>query len=279
MENNEDWHEKRVDFYQNSGALEFINDYFDVKKGVRFIVGHEKPFTTPKRYEYGYEVNHSNDELRALTIPDYQTKKFTPLKKYWCIHSNIYTFDKSMLNWIKAYDRENTFANNRVGINAIIDLDSPDDPNIDKAKRLTFFDHNQQFDDAINIIDKKLDELGENYNLMFSGNGIYVMLEGYYEDNFLQYRDDVINLVDDLKENHDLDNKNKVHIDNKSFAWSFYYKIPFTFHDKRDRISIPLPKGEIDIEWLNEVSNSNNILNDYTLVSKITKKSNWNKIW
>jgi len=269
----ENWKEKRIDFYQNSKSLEFIKNYFDVKKGIRLVACHNKN---------GETIRNINDyqtlQLRPLTLPDYTTGKYNILKDFWCVHSLMYTFDNKMADWMKIKDHTITLENNRVGINAVIDLDTPDDPESDKAKRLTFFDHIQQFNNTINIIDKKLDEECQDYNLMFSGNGIYFILNGYYGDNLLTYRDNFVNTIDNLKENG-LDDKLKVHIDNKSAAWSVYTKIPFTFHTSKDRISIPLPKGEIDGRWLNEVSNSNNIMNDYTIVNEIIKKSNWNKIW
>lgn len=274
----DEWKEQRINFYKNSNALEFIKDYMNVKKGVRLTIGHCKDMI-----KYGYDptryiTDYQKFKTRPLTIPDSEDGSFHVLKNYWCVHSSMYTFNEDVTHWINVKNHTSTLENNRCGINAVIDLDTPDDPTVNIAKRLTFFDHIEEFNNVINKIDKKLEDEGQEYNLMFSGNGIYFILNGYYEDNFLVYRDNFVNTIDYLKENG-LENKLRVHIDNKSAAWSVYTKIPFTFHDKRNRISIPLPKGEIDKNWLDEASNPDNIMKDYNIINEIIKKAKWKKIW
>lgn len=277
MNNLEQWQYERTNFYENSKAHDFIKDYFNVKNGVRCIVGHIKDIylknKSPTYYKY------ENNNCRAMTIPDYHNKNYQALTEFWCIHSLMYIFNPIVLDWMDSLNHKKIITDNIVGLNAVIEIDSPEEPNSDKAKRTSFFDYINEFNTTINHIDKKLENIGENYNIMFSGNGIYIILEGYYENNLRDYVLNFINLVDVMKEDEGLGNNLKVHVDNKSAPWNDYFKLPFTFHEKRPRISIPLPKGEIQKDWLDNVTSTNNVLNDYTIIDEIIKNCEWKKIW
>lgn len=277
MSNLEEWQQNRIKFYTQSKAFKFINDYFNVKKGTRMLIGHIKDMYKFKK-DPTYRL-YQHPECRYITLPDIITNKYEALKNYWCNHTSIYTFDKNLFEYHNEKITLNLARTAAIGINAVIELDSPDDPNSDKAKRLSFFDYINEFNIAISHIDKTLTNLTTDYNLMFSGNGIYIILEGYYEDNLEDYKENFINLLDTLKEKEELGDKLKVHIDNWKAPWNDYFKIPFTFHDSRKRISIPLPKKELDGEWINRVSNSDNIINDYNTIDEIIQKANWRKLW
>lgn len=291
--NMEDWQKERIDFYINSGALKFIEEYFNVKKGVRCIVGHLRnyPSKKPVYYEYGRDDN--KNLCRAITLPDHNKDSglYNNLVNFNCVHSLIDTFNISVLEWMDIVSHRQNIVDNVCGLNLIIELDAPYDSLERGAKRLNFFDFIDEFNRCVNIIGKYLDDVGEEYNIMFSGNGIYIMLEGFYEiDSLLDYKENFIRLMDNIKEdNSELDNPIKVHIDNKSCPWNDYFKIPFTFHEKRPRISIPLSKDEIDGKWLNEVSDISNIfVRDnfydcdnfcYDVINEVISKCEWRKIW
>jgi len=290
----EDWQKQRLDFYNKSGALEFINNYFDVKKGFRCIAGHVKDM-----YQLNQQPTYrlwEDNKCRAFTLPDYITKKNTTLIAYGCVHSFIYTVNESSLKWNKAERSKEIFKSSITGINPVIELDAPDDPTSKKAKRLTFFDHIDEFNEAILIINNLFKEIEEKateitnepcpleYNLQFSGNGLYVQLEGYYGDDVLEengVKDNFINVIDILKDERGLGDKEKVHVCNSKAPWNDYFKIPFTFHETRPRISIPLPKKKLDSKYIDRASNLINIFNDinYSLTKEIIEKSNWKKIW
>jgi hypothetical protein len=272
----EQWQIDRMNFYTKSGVLKFIDDYFNVKKGTRCIVGHVKDMYDLHR-QPTYRIYHNN-MCRAQTIPDAITRNHSALLEYWTVHSYMYVFDKRVLEWTNLENRKDIMKESLVGINAVIELDSPEDKNSDKAKRTSFFNYVPEFNDAISIIDKRLTELGEDYNLMFSGNGIYLTLEGYYDDSLNDYVDNFINLNDNLRESGLGDNL-KVHIDNRAAPWNDYFKTPFTFHEKRPRVSIPLPKEELNKNWIKFVSDVNNISQDYSIVNEIIKKASWRKLW
>ncbi len=270
----EEWQKQRLDFYQNSGALEFIKNYFNVKKGVRCIAGHYKEYPKRGRCQYEYQ----NNKTRMITIPHIDTKKYTSLIDFNCVHSFMRTFDKSVLEWMDIKTYLHFIRTSSVGINAILEIDTPYISIEEKSPRVDFFECTNDINNTINTIDKKLEEIGENYNMLFSGNGLYIILEGYYEDNFLEYKDNFINLFENLQKDG-FGNPLKIHIDNKLAPWNDYMKIPFTFHERKPRITVPLPKGDIDVEWLKRVSNINNIMNDYSIISEIIKKANWVKLW
>lgn len=304
-----EWQKQRLDFYNDSGALDFIKNYFDVKKGFRCIAGHEMNM---------YELNHQpvyrvwkDNKCRAFTLPDYITKKYTVLIAYGCVHSFIYAFNESALKWNDAINSRPLFIDNRIGLNPTIELDTPDDPTSNKARRLTFFDYIDEFNEAISIIDNLFKEIEENacnitgetcnleYNLQFSGNGIYIHLEGCYDDNFFieetksserlgewtirtsEIVDNFVNILDTLKYERGLGDKDKVHVCNSKAPWNDYFKIPFTFHETRPRISIPLPNEKLDSKYIDRASNTINIFNDinYSLTKEIIEKCIWKKIW
>ncbi len=265
----EEWQAERKCFYDNSKATSFIKYYFESKKGVRCLVGHTKNYTSPTYYVYG-----KNNTQKMMT-----TENIEHLYEFNCIHSFIYTFDKSVTEFFPTLNRVNTIENSIKGMNAVIEIDAPYENESEGAKRKDFFSHIKDFNNTIKQLDKILNERGEEYNMMFSGNGIYFLLEGWYEDDIDIYTKDFINIIDNLKET-ELGNELKAHIDNKAAPWNDYFKIPFTFHEKKPTISCPLPKGEIDSDWLYRVSNIDNIFKDYTtIINEIIHEAQWRKLW
>ena len=265
-------HKKRSDFYNKSNAMNFIKDYFDVKEGIRCVIGHEKNYLMPT-----YRI-WNNNKIKSNCRPMLGDSLDKYLKKYNCNHTFIYTYKKEIDNWYPKTDKIKMYENNVVGMNQVIDLDMPDDIEGEKCRRQNFFDRVDEFNHVIDTVGGRLNDFGEEYQLMFSGNGIYMLLQGYYEENLDDYRNNIINLIDHLKET-DLGDKSKVHICNKGAPWNRYYKLPFVFHETRPRMSVPLCNGKIDGEWLDRVSNVDNVLNDYTIVDEIIEKCRWNKIW
>lgn len=266
----------RIDFYENSSAADFINRYFDVQKGVRYIVGHVENRSKRGR-QPSYRL-YKNNRCKPIALPKAFGNKGSPFRDYYCNHAFIYTFNDHGDEWFDEKEKKTLYTENILGMNQVIDLDMPDDPEGEKSRRLNFFDYINEFDGIISEVDKTLKKWDENYNLMFSGNGIYMLLQGCYEDNLNDYIDNIINLVDKLKET-ELGNESKVHICNSGAPWNDYMKIPFTFHETRPRMSVPLSKGKIDGEWLDRVSNVNNVMKDYSIVDEIIERCRWDKIW
>lgn len=294
--------------------MEFMEQYFDVKKGVRCIAGHKYSKGSPVYYVYdrregiegierieGIEGEGGKRgegiEYRKMInprIPEYDNV----MRKIKTAHGFFFTFDGRVVDsYFPAIGRINYICSSIVGINYSIDLDAPHESLEKGAKRLDFFDYVKEFDEAVGVICRRLDELGEVYNLMFSGNGIYIMLGGYYEDidgDVMNYVRDIDIEIENMKNGSlgngslgngslgiDLGNKLKVHIDNKKLAWNKYVKLPFQPHGNLgNRYSIPIPIGGdhgqnkcIDKEWVREACNLG--------IGKenIIKKANWKKIW
>ena len=120
----EQWQTDRIKFYKESGALDFINNYFNVSKGVRCIVGHVKDMYAQTK-QPTYRI-YNNNMCRAQTIPDVLTGKYTSLVDYWTVHSYMYIFDKRVLEWTSLENRKHIIKEYLIGINVVIELDSPE---------------------------------------------------------------------------------------------------------------------------------------------------------
>lgn len=271
----EQWQIDRQKFYVESSALGFIKDYFDVKNGVRCISAHPIEYVkNGSRIQYIY----GNNQQKMYT--------FYPevLIKYNCVHSFMYIFDSKVLEWVDQDKSLDLYRGAAIGINAILEIDSPYESLEKGAKRLDIMEFVPELNNTIYRICKILDDIGEEYNILFSGNGIYIILEGYYPrlennvENLGVYKQNFINLFQTLQET-ELGNDLKIHVDNKGAPWSDYMKIPFTFHEWLPRMSIPLPKGEVIKEDLEYFSSVNNIMNDYTIIDNIIKWAKWEKLW
>ena len=274
------WINNNKDFYENSNAYEFIEKYFEVKKGVKCIAVHPKSYSINKAL---YRLNWADKLVKFY--PDYYDtpinsdfKRMRTLSKEnlinsKCTHSFMHIFDEKVLNW---YSKSHSTLPEEsiVGINAVLDLDAPSNG----TSRKDIFDSINDFNIAINTISKALDEIDQEYNQMFSGNGVYIILKGYYKKNLIKrYTDNLITLIENLQM-YEFDQL-KVKLDNARTPWNDYFKIPFTFHEKKPRISCPLPKGELDAKWLNEHTDISKIKDDYSLVDEIIKEANWEILW
>lgn len=280
IESKNSWIADNTALYENSSAYNFIEKYFNIKNGVRCIATHpESYFINNHQYRLNWEgkvVNFSPKYYDSPVNSNYQkmrTLSKETLINSRCTHSFMFAFDKKLLNW---YPKSHpTFpAESIIGINAVLDLDAPKIG----TYRKDIFDSIDEFNIAINVLSKALDEIDQEYTQMFSGNGVYFILKGYYKKNLIKrYSYNLINLIKNLQmyEFSDL----KVKLDNARVPWNDYFKIPFTIHEKKARISCPLPKGEIDAKWLKEHTDLNKIKENYSLIDEIIKEANWKKIW
>lgn len=277
----EQWQMDRLALYKGSGALDFIKNYFDVKQGVRCIAGHyiDYPNSSPRYWE------HNGNNCRMMTLPDVGSGKWSALIDFNCVHSFMHIFDKSVLEWMPYESRIETAEDSIIGMCAVLDIDTPYESNDEFAKRLDFFDFIPQFNNVISVVDSELEELGEEYNILFSGNGLKIEFAGFYGDDWEDYEEDFLDLIDKLKDECGLGDPLKVHVDNNQAPWNDYFKCPFTFHEirncniKKHRISMPVAKGEIDAEWLEYVSDVNTVMNNYNVIEEIIKRARWEKLW
>lgn len=285
-------HEEIIEFYKrNPEVVKFILDFFKLKKGkkgVRSRVIHNmREGRAPVIYcEYGkicFTDINENNFWKQMSIPG--TVHF----REWAYDETVRKVDSRK---IEGYE----FEEYRIGISVVLDIDAPTVVFNGQEVKVPFFE-DIYFDDfqmAKRIVEKELDEMRLEYNCLFSGNGIYLIIESEYPKdtddmfrpgmtNYLNYFWDVLyvskirtNIVDInriLEENGVL-----CSIDPRWKAWSVYHKIPFTYHGSKDRLSIPLSRGDMDKDWMNYVTDIKNL--DNINVIEIIKRANWRTdIW
>jgi hypothetical protein len=169
-----------------------------------------------------------------------------------------------------------------IGISPVMDIDAPSIYENEGTKneyvigRESMFDYIDDFNNTIGIIENELKEVEIEWNMSSSGNGIYIIGKPFYSENqeeIYKYADKFVEIIDDV--NHVKENKLEIHDNAK--AWSYYYKIPFSFHVNRQRISIPLRKGKLDEQWLDKMTDIRNLSNNNckNFVGEILNKAQW----
>lgn len=305
--------EPKMALYDNNkDIVKFILDFFRIRKGVRCRTrfnGRAMPF-----YYEDYGDNLKYYRFNLVTINE---SNIIPELRYGLSHFLRHIYDKEVLTeaekeidiLLKEYniDRKNkekrrsivyrVMHSHYMGITEVIDIDSPRINN-DTTERMNFFDDKviEYFNEATRLCARELDEMGEEYNCLFSNNGFYFITKSYYPDEYLDrnysslfaYKNRMKELCNDV--DTWLYQKNiPIAIKQKIEGWSRFNKMPFAFGDRR--ISIPISKdhiGNIDKKWLEEHTNPNNLTmsntrgeyepnNEY--VSEIIKMCKWEKLW
>lgn len=296
-----------LSLYKCREVQDFILKFFEVKKGnrcrVRFGVGRDS-------------VTYYNNE-KYRNIPS--TKSFVSINKDNIIdelsksasHFFTHLFDDDSINkgltnidnW--EYGQFNLefrkyVMSKYVGITYVIDIDSPKlYPEIEgNIERYDFFEPKiiNYFNEATKLVAEELDNIVE-YNCMFSGNGFYFILESFYPEDNTNIFDDIISYKDVIEAKlNEVDIKleelnNPIRIKAKSEGWNRYYKIPFTFHRHKPKISVPLNKryiGELNPIWLDYITdistliksnNDNTTTVDCGILKEIIKDCQWEKLW
>lgn len=102
-------------------------------------------------------------------------------------------------------------------------------------------------------------ELDEFCRIMFSGNGLYIDLGehkfDYFDcDGFDEFDAEWRLIRKTMQKLMDENGINKLQIE-KGYGWNRYFKAPFGFHAKSERISIPLNINErLDKKWMNDIT-------------------------
>lgn len=296
--------------------VKFITEFFNIRKGVRVRTrfnGRKMPFN--------YEDYGNNLQFHRFNLTTINENNIIPELRYGLSHFMQHIFNKEVLteaeSEIDTLLKKHGIARNDipkrrpivkkimeshyVGITNVIDIDSPYIGK-DTTKRMNFFDEKVigYFNDATKMIASEFDEVGEQYNCEFSGNGFYFINESYYPDEYLgrnystlpAYVLKIKRICDEV--DYRLKEKNiPITIKFKKEGWSRFNKIPFAFHDSRSRLAIPLGKehiGNIDAKWLDRHTNIENfigydsmmntgyIIND-DLINEVIKTCKWEQIW
>lgn len=140
------------------------------------------------------------------------------------------------------------------------------------------------YDEYVKVVRFLIGDNIKDYKLMFSGNGIYIIKKRYYEfeklnTTFNDYR---------LKYKSLMENKNieiqKVGIKylmlDHNHGWNKYFKMAFTLHASKERVSIPLNVEEfLDnqkyIKYIDENSSIKNLLENKVSAKDILTDSKW----
>lgn len=307
--------DNKMTLYTNEDIRKFILDFFLVRKGVRCRTrfnGRAMPFN--------YEDYGNNLQYHRFNLVTINESNIVPELRYGLSHFLQHIYNREVLTeaenevdiLLKKHniDRKDipkrrpivkkVMESHYIGISNVIDIDSPK-INDETTERMNFFDEKVigYFNEATRLVAKEFDEIGEQYNCEFSGNGFYFITESYYPDEYLDrnhstlfaYKQKMKRICDEV--DYRLWEKNiPIEIKFKKEGWSRFNKIPFAFHDSKKRISIPLGKehiGNIDKVWLDEHTKLDNIIkigidkdcnyinNQY--ISDITKMCKWERLW
>lgn len=301
--------------YASEDIRKFILDFFNVRKGVRCRTrfnGRIMPFN--------YEDYGDNLEKYRFNLATVNESNIIPELRYGLSHFLQHIYDVSVLTEAENeidmllkkdnIDRldikkrrpivKKVMSSHYVGITNVIDIDSPV-INDETTERMDFFDKKVvgYFNEATRLCARELDEMGEEYNCLFSNNGFYFITKSYYPDEYQDrnysslsaYKNRMKELCDDV-DNWLFEKNIPIKIKQKVEGWSRFNKMPFAFGNRR--ISIPISKehiGNIDVKWLDEHTRHSNLIKtgigsggsrykpNNDLISEIIKSCAWEKIW
>lgn len=299
--------------YKNLGVKKFILEFFKTRHGkkcrVRDIIGWD-PFYYLDKYDairlYSNQDDVVNYRKRA-NLTDINIHNIDSNLYYGDINFHLeYIFSNEIETDRIIYGEEHTslIADHIIGLTPVFDIDSPgiikEDGTEDRKNRVDFFSVVPYFNDYIAVVCKELTNRGIDYRQVFSGNGVHIVGQAYYpeehghdREKVFEFNDKFVTLIKNINHrlkvqnnnvniNTDLNVYTYLSADKRSKSWNRFYKIPFSFHASRNRISIPLNKGTIDAEWLKRVTSLDNIRKDSSIIDEILKctENEWSKnIW
>lgn len=264
----------RFILYNNSEAVDFILRFFNVGKDK----GGTRCRVWTKDLENGRQIiarYGKNQKLVSLGEENIMKQLFEGHTTYFY----EFIFD---IEGIKHAFTKNQKKKQVIGVSCVMDIDAP---NIFSETegiigRKNMFDFVDSFDSVLEIVDSEMNEVGIDYKISSSGNGIYIIAEPFYSDSVNEvylFADKFSEMINDI--NH-LKGSNPVDIHDNAKAWSYYYKCPMSFHVSKQRLSIPLRKGgEIDWDWMKRITDIKNLNmnNCEEVVSEIIRKCEWYK--
>lgn len=297
-------HNKMINYYEDSHTvIKFLSDFLTLRRGYRPIAIQKRYPKLIKPFAYYPTDTKRLVHFAELSIVD--------LYKYiGQLHFFEFIFDDGIKDWnliakeiddnweaIENYGLGVVFDKHIIGAGITLDIDAPKDP-ITKRKR-NFFDVYEEYMQMKMLCEDIANEYGFRHNAIFTGNGIGIVFESYYFDEIdnIDYSGDIGNKINDLYEfKNDIDNlmlkmnyqylrkvgmtdKNLIpHVDDRFKSWWSYNKCPFTYHNKWNRMTIPLKKGYVDKEWLIKYSNFDFVI-DNRCEDEIIRECKWRRLW
>lgn len=254
-------------------VVDFITQFFKVRRGVRCVSFQNR--LTKTFWRYGY---HKQKALTTLTTDNFMQKQesakglatffyepiFDPIVMNPGVVHYKYMTDTNTGKYIrdkKGKPKLEILHNQKViGLSMIFEIDCPASKT---GSKLNMFD-TKMYDEVMELklhVEKELDDVETEYGEIFSGNGFYFKTKIFYCDeeemNYQELRDIRQDIIDDMQLFVNTEDKPYPVIDSRDLGWANYFKIPFTFHEIKDILTIPVQKGYIDREWLYNATNLN----------------------
>jgi hypothetical protein len=164
------------------------------------------------------------------------------------------------------------FNNHIIGLSIVFDLDCDSD----------IFNKNTWNKCMIlkNTIEKELDIRKLKHKSSTTGNGFNITTQPYWfdieKDTFFECSKEIYEMyknINSLLKPY----INGVKIDDKIPDWSMYKKMPFTYHAKWNRITLPVSDGDVDREFIMKISDIDDFLrNEKNNTIEVIEKSKWN---
>ena len=310
--------DKKIEWYMNNpDVVDFICNFFDIKK--RNIKGNGE---TGIRTRVIQDIWNRREPVHYCTwdkkclIGINKDNFWQQIKIPGVLHFREVIYDRGCLRILdkgKGEYEGYEFEENRIGISVCFDIDAPhvevsDGKGGKREIKGSMFEYWDDFNKAKTVAEKELEETGKDWNCIWSGNGAYLVTETWYapvigdtqngkngikingsgnrdKNNYFwdvkiaskimaTFRD--INLI--FK-----DKGIKCHIDEIWKFWSIFHKAPFVPHGRIDVLSIPIPKGELDLGWMKNntitgIGGDGSRLEEID-ISDIIKNCNWKQIW
>lgn len=225
------------------------------------------PYTGNKMPAPGYS------KLKLDRIKDIDIRELLMTSR--TIHRTMNIFDESVFtqgivlrdssgNVVTHGDRPIADVRKIIGCVPVIDLDIKKDYKdlVDNSGNKGFFNRDifADYGTVLGILRDYMDKEwnGVEWKLVFSGNGLYAVLEkmvfsevGFEYGVWLKEWEQKRTILEKLLR----DNGVKSIAVEKKYGWNRYFKVVFTFHLSKDRLSIPLNKEEeLDYVWMNEIT-------------------------
>jgi len=295
-------YEKIMEIYRKDERVRnFILEFFKTRKGVRCISFQDKLRSAYWRYGW-----NEQKALTGLNIENFWNRigdaKGLTSFFYGYIFDDVVT-NPNVYHWEYVKDDNgDILVDNHgkkkikilhdydiIGDSIVFEIDAP------KAKKghyniggkVDIFDKNYYslFMWVKTKVEQELDRLGIKYNCLFSGNGIYIIIQSIYFEEHNIDLEKMRNIKQNMFEKVQpfvVNKKSSVPaIDIRDIGWALYFKSPFTFHEIADRMVIPVSKGYINREWLD---NATDINSKYVIssdnITDILKRCKWDvEIW
>lgn len=279
-------------YLENPDIIQFILDFYQIPKGMRARI----------RFDWGKSGKAPSPVGYPRPTPRMQSLNknniLMELRQGKTQHFFVYVFDEEIVqcsdsSQIEEFDEKGWKHSHIIGLTPVIELDSLKIPNGKNSERydcLGAYSNNiiSNFNTARTVIKELLKDikneetnetLWDSTRMMFSGNGIYFILDTFYgnnRDETFRFMLKFVELMEDINALCVERGGEPVVDHTQTLPWNDFFKCPFTFHQKYDRISIPLDKDMmINADYIRNYSDPEFLSKDKRHVEQLIKISKW----